>query len=129
MFRKYFSYFREGEGIVYVQRVNGSRVLDNYKTFLWKYSCKIPDEDKKNNITSVTNIVLFFQCLARERMLGNAVSCAVFQPPSWSHKNRTWDWNTSSPRDKESTQPVPSSLLCVGISSLVANSGVLLCSA
>lgn len=53
-------------------------------------------------------------------MLGNAVSCSVFQPHSWSHKNGTWAWNTSLPRDREPTQPVPSSLPCVGISFPVA---------
>lgn len=45
-------------------------------------------------------------------VLRKAISCIVFQPPL---ATKEWPWNTSLPRDKEPTQPVPGLLPCVGI--------------
>lgn len=81
-----------------------------------------------NNVINATNIVVRI-CLEK--------CCWEMQPyvQSFDHprghiKNRSWAWNTSSRRDREFTQPVPSLLPCVGMAFPVSDSSCsLLCSA
>lgn len=101
-------------------------MLASCKIYLWKFNCKIPEEDNRNNMINAVNIVVhIFLCLSGEMLLGNA----SFGHPLGHIKNGSWAWNTSLPRARELTQPVPSFLPCMGTAFPVSDSCSLLCSA